>query len=86
MSKYKAAISGNVIIGASVLKGMSFSEVEEAFGVDYRILIKFSVCNETEPTHINAAELSKYAHIIKAIRNDPTGLTAAMYGINLDKE
>jgi len=56
-------------------------DAEAAFGVDYHVLVKLGICKDEDKTGIHHYNLIKNAHIIKAIRDDETGFTAAMYGI-----
>lgn len=64
--------------------------IATAMGVSVEVLRHFGVIGEgntvTQMFGINVMKLAECATEIDAIRNDPTGLTAAMYGINLDKE
>ncbi|MDM5119960.1 hypothetical protein [Aeromonas hydrophila] len=62
-------------------------QIEAFCGVKYDVLAQLGVVESVEDNaFIMYDKLAEQAHIIEAIRNDPTGLTAAMYGINLDEE
>lgn len=62
-------------------------QIEAFCGVKYDVLAQLGVVKSVEDdAFIMYDKLAEQAHIIEAIRNDPTGLTAAMYGINLDEE
>lgn len=62
-------------------------QIEAFCGVKYDVLAQLGVvkCVEDD-AFIMYDKLAEQTHIIEAIRNDPTGLTAAMYGINSDEE
>lgn len=61
-------------------------DAEAAFGVDYYVLVKLGICRDEDKTGLHYYNLLKSAHIIKAIREDETGFTAAMYGITNNNE
>lgn len=62
-------------------------QIEAFCGVKYDVLAQLGVVESFEDNaFIMYDKLAEQNHIIEAIRNDPTGLTAAMYGINLDEE
>ncbi|CAJ1840639.1 hypothetical protein HLBENOHH_02090 [Aeromonas dhakensis] len=66
---------------------ISRSDAESVFGVPIQVLVHLGVLKNADTnTGFNHYKLIEHAKTIEAIRNDPTGLTAAMYGINLDEE
>lgn len=63
------------------------SDAESAFGVSIEVLVHLGVFKNVDTnTGFNHYKLVEHAKTIEAIRNDPTGLTAAMYGIKMEDE
>ncbi|MBS4707334.1 hypothetical protein J4G57_05425 [Aeromonas caviae] len=61
-------------------------QIEAFCGVKYDVLEQLGVVESVEDNaFIMYDKLADQTHIIEAIRNDPTGLTAAMYGVTEDE-
>lgn len=86
---FKSTPTGIYISPTVVNKTLSItcSEAESAFGVPIEVLVQLGVLKYVDTnTGFNYYKLVEHAKTIEAIRNDPTGLTAAMYGIKLEDE
>ncbi|WP_421292930.1 hypothetical protein [Aeromonas veronii] len=84
---YKSTPTGIYISPTVVNTTLSItrSDAESAFGVPIEVLVHLGVLKYVDTNNsLNYYRLVEHAKTIEAIRNDSTGLTAAMYGINLD--
>ncbi|HHQ4529198.1 TPA: hypothetical protein ACSP1Y_002987 [Aeromonas hydrophila] len=72
-------------LAASMIPEFTKELLESAFGVPFKVLVHFGITKDPVQM-ISYYKLAEHAKTIEAIRNDPTGLTAAMYGINLEDE
>lgn len=72
-------------LAASMTPEFTKELLESAFGVPFKVLVHFGITKDPVQM-ISYYKLAEHANTIEAIRNDPAGLTAAMYGINLEDE
>lgn len=80
MSAYQTG--GVVLHPAYVTKEEHAKMIEDLYGVDISVFINLNIITEYSSGYrLHPDKLNDNAHIIKAIREDETGFTAAMYGI-----